>query len=134
MKKIIKAFSIILVIAFTSNKTNAQLASEAPAPTASKVAELQNKNAATSSNQQSLPATASSVAPGTQKTTEAVKPVVVTADAKSATLSSNSTDLKQSASKPAANKAAASGSVAPDTKKEEAKPVAKPTGAQSVNG
>jgi hypothetical protein len=43
--------------------------------------------------------------------------------------------LDTPAAKPTAKKAVDnSGSVAPDTKKEEAKPVAKPTGAQSVNG
>ncbi len=36
--------------------------------------------------------------------------------------------------KPAAKKLTTDGSVAPDTKKEEVKPVAKPTGAQSING
>jgi hypothetical protein len=42
--------------------------------------------------------------------------------------------LDTPAAKPADKKLTNDGSVAPETKKQEAKPVAKPTGAQSVNG
>jgi len=132
MKKIIKTISIICFIACISNKTNAQLASETPAP---KATELKSKNAATSANQQAALPTASSVAPSALKADETLKPVVVAADAKAAaTLSSNNDALKQSPVTPAAKKQDANGSIAPSVKKEEAKPVAKPTGAQSVNG
>ncbi len=134
MKKIIKAFSLILVIACISNKTSAQLASEAPA----KAAELNNKNALTTTSKLPDVQTASSVAPGKTKTIDATVKPVVTNNVKPATLASSDDGLSQTTVKPATKaadkKTEPSGSIAPPVKKEAAKPVAAPTGLQSTNG